>query len=183
VSIFHDLYLRYRTLVHEALKFCVVGGVGVIITDGGTNLLVAKNHMDWLVANVIATVVAIGFTYIGSRYWTFKHRERSANVTRETVLFYVLAVVGLIIQLLCLGFTTKVLGYKHGLAPNIALLGGICLATLFRFWSYRKWVFRAPLTTVLEDEHEALQAEEAGMSPSASGSAGGVRDDRRGQVR
>jgi len=141
VSIVRDLYLRYRQLIHEGLKFCVVGGGGVIITDGGTNLLVHVG-LDWLVANVIATAAAIAFTFAGSRYWTFRHRAKAGR--RENALFWVLAVVGLLIQLACLGFVTKVLGDTKGLLPNVGLLVGIVVATLFRFWSYRKWVWTAP---------------------------------------
>ena len=36
------LYERFRQLIHEGAKFGVVGVIGVIITDGGTNLLRAK---------------------------------------------------------------------------------------------------------------------------------------------
>jgi putative flippase GtrA len=186
VSTVRDLYLRYRQLIHEGYKFCIVGGVGVIITDGGTNLLQAHHRMDWLVADVIATIVAIGVTFIGSRYWTFAHRERS-GMGRETGLFWGIAVLGLLIQLACLGFVTKVLGDTKGLLPNIGLLVGIVVATVFRFWAYRKWVWREPLAEVLEEEHEAIETQDAPVpsgaaSSSASGAAGGLRDDERGRV-
>ena len=36
------------------------------------------------------------------------------------------------------------LGDTKGLLPNVGLLVGIIVATLFRFWSYRKWVWTAP---------------------------------------
>jgi putative flippase GtrA len=50
--------------------------------------------------------------------------------------------VGLLIQLGCLGFTVHVLGESGRLAANAGLLTGIVLATVFRFWAYRKWVWR-----------------------------------------
>jgi putative flippase GtrA len=134
------LYERFRQLIHEGAKFGVVGIIGVIITDGGTNLLRSSEHIGWLTANVLATVVATAFAYVMSRYWTFRHRERT-TVGRESVLFFVLNGVGLLIQLGCLGFTVHVLGYTGKLPANVAILVGIVLATLFRFWSYRKWVW------------------------------------------
>jgi putative flippase GtrA len=181
VSTVRDMYLRYRQLVHEGFKFLVVGGVGVVITDGGTNLLHGVFKMDWIVAEILATAVAIAFTFLGSRYWTFKHRERTGSVARENAVFWLLAVIGLGIQLGCLGFVTKVLGDTRGLPANVGLLGGIVLATLFRFWSYRKWVWREPVSELLEEEHEALHPENAPLAP-ASGGAGGLRDDRPGQA-
>jgi putative flippase GtrA len=156
------LYLRFRQLIHEGAKFGVVGIIGVIITDGGTNLI--RSHgVGWLTANVVATVVATAFAYVASRYWTFKHRERT-SVRRESVLFFVLNGIGLLIQLACLGFTTHILGETGKLPANVAILVGIVLATFFRFWSYRKWVWTekrsdAPIV------HETIQPV---LAPAAS---------------
>ncbi len=137
------LYKRFRLLIHEGARFGVVGGIGFIITDGGTNLLGSWFHLGWLKANVIATVVAMIVTYFGSRYWTFRHRERG-DMGRETVLFFVLNGIGLGIQLVCLEIAKYALGLTDKFSLNVALLLGICLGTLFRFWSYRKWVWIAP---------------------------------------
>jgi putative flippase GtrA len=151
VSIAREWYVRYRQLIHEAAKFGVVGVIGFLVTDVGTNLLRELGGLDWLAANTIATIAAIAVTYIGSRYWTFRHRART-DVRRETLAFFGLAGVGLLIQLACLGFTTHTLGETGRVAANVALLVGIVLGTLFRFWSYRNWVWRAPVIEVLEHE-------------------------------
>ena len=75
---------------------------------------------------------------------------------------FVLNGVGLGIQLAPIGFTYYVLDLTGRLPYNVALIVGIALGTLFRFWSYRRWVWRAPLEQALEEEHEALQPEPAG---------------------
>lgn len=142
VNSIRGLYERFRHLIHESAKFGVVGGIGFLVTDGGTNLLQSVLH-GWLKANVIATVAGMIVTYLGSRYWTFRHRQRG-GLGRETVLFFVFNGIGLAIQLACLGFTNYALGLSDRLASNVALFLGICLGTLFRFWSYRKWVWIAP---------------------------------------
>jgi putative flippase GtrA len=50
--------------------------------------------------------------------------------------------VGLAIQLACLAVTTYVLGW-HGKPADVgALVIAVALATIFRFWSYRTWVWR-----------------------------------------
>jgi putative flippase GtrA len=134
---------RYRDLVHEAARFCVVGGLGVVVTDGGANLLREAAGLGWLTATVIATVAGIVVTYLGSRYWTFRHRART-GVRRETLLFFTLAGVGLLIQLGCLDLVVHALGDTGRLAGNVGLATGIVLATVFRFWAYRTWVWRAP---------------------------------------
>lgn len=150
------LYERFTHLIHEAAKFGVVGGIGFLITEAGTNLL--QVPLGWLGANTIATVVAACVTFAGNRYWTFRHRDRE-NVGREYVIFFVMNAIGLGIQLACLGFANYVLGRTDKLWLNVALLIGIVLGTLFRFWSYRTWVWRA---VPPEDA-----AEVAGLAPAA----------------
>ncbi len=150
------LYLRFRHLIHEGAKFGVVGIIGVVITDGGTNLLKSHTSMGWLSATAIATVAATAFAYVASRYWTFKNRERS-SVRRETVLFFVLNGVGLAIQLACVGFVVKVLGEPGKVPANIALLAGIALGTIFRWFSYRKWVWT--------DKRQAMPAGHESLEP------------------
>jgi len=134
------LYERFKVLIHEGAKFGIVGIIGVIINYAGTNALRSGLHVGWLTANVVATIVATTFAYFASRYWTFKHRERT-SIRREGFLFFVLNGIGLLIQLACLGITVHVLGLSGKFPANVALIAGIVLGTLFRFWSYRKWVW------------------------------------------
>ena len=166
MTIVRDLYARFRHLIHEAAKFGIVGIIGVIITDGGTNLL--KGPLGgWLKANIVATVVATVVAYLASRYWTFRHRERSNSMGRESALFFLFNGIGLVIQLVCLGFTNYALGRTDRLASNIALLIGIMLATLFRWWSYRRFVWTAPLASqsaVTEEQAVRLADPAAAMA-------------------
>ena len=166
-----DLYERFRVLIHEGARFGVVGGIGFIISDGGTNLLEFWFRMGWLKANAIATVAAMIVTYFGSRYWTFRHRERG-DVGRETVLFFVLNGIGLGIQLVCLEIARYALGLTDKFSLNVALLLGICLGTLFRFWSYRKWVWIAPTAAGPTLDPAEFAAEQLShMPPSGAGTS------------
>jgi putative flippase GtrA len=142
VSLVSVLYGRFRLLASELGKFGVVGVLAFVVTDAGTNLLHFRAGQGPLTANVIATVVAMAVSYAGNRYWTFRDRQRS-GVRREGILFFLLNAVGLLIQLACLGLATYLLGLHGKLSYNVALVAGIVLATLFRYWSYRTWVWRA----------------------------------------
>jgi len=142
VRVTRTLHARFRLLAYELGKFGIVGVLAFAVTDAGTNLLHFRAGLGPLVSNVIATVVAMAVSYAGNRYWTFRYRQRS-GVRREGPLFLLLNGVGLAIQLACLGFTTYLLGLHGKLSYNVALLTGIALATLFRYWSYRTWVWRA----------------------------------------
>jgi putative flippase GtrA len=168
----HDLYARFRHLIHEVAKFGIIGGIAFVVTEVGTNVLHFDTGLGPLTANAIATVLATFVSYAGNRYWTFRHRESSRKVGHEYAVFFMLNGIGLGIQLACIGFTYYVLNLTDRLSYNVALILGIALGTLFRFWSYRRWVWRAPLTETLEQEHEALEPEPAGApAPQQPGRA------------
>ena len=160
-----DLYRRYRQLTGEAIRFLIVGTVAFGVTVGGTNALHSGAGLGPLTANVIANVAATFVGFAGNRYWTFRHRADSGR-PREFVLFILLNAAGTGIQQLCIGFTHYVLDFRSTLALNIALLAGIGLGTLFRFWSYRKWVFLAQALDEPAGEAQGGQASPAPHSPA-----------------
>jgi putative flippase GtrA len=147
VTAVRGLYERFQQLVHEAAKFGVVGIIAFLVTAVGTNLLHFRAGMGPLTSNVIATIVGTFVSFFGHRQWTFRHREGSTMV-REYVVFFGLNAIGLGIQLLCISFTYYVLDMHGKLAYNVALIVGIGLGTLFRFWSYRRWVWLVPAEAV-----------------------------------
>jgi putative flippase GtrA len=91
---------------------------------------------------VIATVAAIVFNYIGFRYFTYRDRDKSGR-TREMTLFIAFSAIGLVIENGVLYAATYGFGWDSPLQSNIFKFLGIGIATLFRFWSYRSWVFKA----------------------------------------
>jgi putative flippase GtrA len=146
VSSVRGLYERFRQLIHEGSKFLVIGLIGTVITFGVANAL---NGIGRYKAVTIATILATAFSYVGNRYWTFKHRQ-GQGTTRDTVVFFVLNGIGLLIYYACIGLTDLAGLGKSKLWYNIALVVGTGLGTLFRFWSYRKWVWVNPDVPVLE---------------------------------
>jgi putative flippase GtrA len=144
VTVVRKLYVRFQRLIHEAAKFGVVGIVGVIITNGLYGLLHNTFGLGPVTATTIATIVATAISYVANRYWSFRHRERT-GVAREGAIFFILNGVGLLIQDAVVAFNFYILANGDNKAAEfIALNAGIALATLFRFWSYRKWVWVAP---------------------------------------
>ena len=137
-----DIYARFTVLIHEIAKFGIVGGIGFIVQIGITDLAHLKLGIGPLTAIVIGYVIATVVTFLGNRHWAFKHRK-GKGLGRETVLFFLLNVVGLGIQEIVVAFVHYGLGQTDALSYNIANVFGIGLGTLFRLWSYRKWVFLA----------------------------------------
>ncbi|MEV7012401.1 GtrA family protein [Streptosporangium sp. NPDC051022] len=135
-------YARLADLVQELAKFGIIGAIAFVVDTGGFNLIMYGLHQGTLTSKVAATSIAATLSYLGNRYWTFRHREQS-GLAREYFLFFLLNAVGLLIGLLCIGFVQYTLKLTDPLSLNIANLFGIGLGTLFRFWSYKKWVFLA----------------------------------------
>ncbi|GAB3208891.1 GtrA family protein [Marinactinospora thermotolerans] len=142
MSIVRALYQRFSHLIHEVAKFGTVGAVAYVVQLTATNTFWWFLGMSELAGQALGTLIATVVAFLGNRFWTFGHRARS-GLGREYALFFLLNAVGLVIQLLCLEFTVSVLGLDGPLARNIAgNVVGVGLGSLFRFWSYRKWVFR-----------------------------------------
>ncbi len=136
-------YERFRQLTYEFAKFAVIGIIGVFVTNAVYDLLYIHLGMGPVKSTTIATIVAAIGTYLGNRYWSFRTRQRT-GVMREIVIFAVLNGIGLLIQDATVAFNYYLLHLGHNkLAGFIALNAGIALATLFRFWSYRRFVWVA----------------------------------------
>ena len=137
------LYSRVRTMLPELIKFGIVGGIGTVVDLGGAAVLHGKYHVEPLAAKAVSTSLATVVTYLGSRFWTFKHRENQ-ELKREAVLFIVLNLVGLAIAEVVVGLVTYGLNLHGQLEYNAASFVGTGFGTIFRYFAYRKWVFLAP---------------------------------------
>ena len=109
-------------------------------------------------AGVIATPVAIAFNYLGFRYWTYRHADKQAR-TRELALFLLFSGIGLVIENGVLALSHYGLGWDSPLADNSpSSRRPRAWRPLFRFWSYRTWVFRALPVPVRRPVHRTGHA-------------------------
>ena len=128
-------------IYREMIKFGVVGLLAFIIDIGLANLLWHTVLSDKVTtAKIISGIVATLFSWVGNRQWTFRHR-RSRPAHHEVLLFFGVNAIALGISALTLFISHYGLGFESILADNIATIIGIGLATLFRFWAYRRFVF------------------------------------------
>jgi putative flippase GtrA len=133
---------RIADLIPELAKFGVVGLIGAIIDLGGADYLHVHLGVGPMVSKGLSITAATVVTYLGSRFWTFRHRVNQA-LLREGTLFVALNVVGLAIAEVVIAVTTYGLDLKSELAYNAASVVGTGLGTIFRYFSYKKWVFLA----------------------------------------
>lgn len=129
----------------ELMKFGSVGAIAYIVNLGLFNLLVhfPISPLDDrpVTGSLLAGIVSILVAYFGNRFWTWKDRPRRA-MSREIALFFIINGVGILMSAAVLFISRYILGFQSALADNIAAnVIGIGLGTIFRFWSYRVWVF------------------------------------------
>lgn len=136
------LRARLDVLAREIAKFGVVGAVGLVVNIAVSNLLWRYTDIPTVRAGLMATFVAILCNYVGFRYWTYRDRDKSGR-TRELTLFLLFSAVGAVIETGVLYAATYGFGWNSPVQSNVFKIVGIGVATLFRFWSYRSWVFKA----------------------------------------
>jgi len=142
MSLLSRLSTPWHVLLKELSAFGVVGGINFVVDLTIFNALHFGEGVGVLTSKVASTAVSTTLAYFMNRHWSFSHRART-GLRREYALFFGLNLVALLMALAVLGFTHYALGYTDSLSINVANVIGIGLGTIFRFWSYKRWVFMA----------------------------------------
>lgn len=132
------------------LKFLVVGGIAFIVTTVlffGIKWTVLPTHP--VTANIIAVLVATVLSYVLNREWSFAQRGGRQR-HHEAALFFIVAGIGLAINQVPLWISSYVFDLRQ---PNVSVVMenvadfmsgsiiGTLLATAFRWWAMRRFVF------------------------------------------
>ena len=141
-SILDRVGTPWRVLVKELSAFGVVGVINLFVDIGLFNALHFGAGIGPLTSKVISTTIATTSAYFLNRHWSFSHRART-GLAREYTLFFVLNGIALAMGLVVIGTTRYGFDMTDKLSLNVANLVGIGLGTIFRFWSYKRWVFPA----------------------------------------
>jgi putative flippase GtrA len=137
---------RLGAWIRELGKFGTVGGIAFAIDLAIFNVLLDAGA-ETLVAKTVSTVLATTVAFAGNRYWTWRDRAHR-TMARQYTMFFLLNAIGLAIGLSCLAISHYALGQiwpvlQSKVADNVSgQLIGTAVGTLFRFWSYRTFVFR-----------------------------------------
>jgi putative flippase GtrA len=135
---------------HEMAKFAIVGGTTFII-DTAIFYWLKSTLLDSkpVSAKVISTTVATVVSYILSRQWSFRTRGGRAN-HHEAMLFFLISAIGVGITSVPLWVsryglhleTPQVSRFTQEVADFVsAQIIGTLLAMVFRWWSFRRFVF------------------------------------------
>jgi len=143
--------LMGRLLTREVRTFLAVGGSGYVVDVAAFNLLRSMQAfaaLDPSVARTLAVAVAMCVTYVGNRTLTWRHHT-SGNRRREVGLFVLFNIIGFGFSIATLVISHDVLGLTSRLADNIsANVVGLALGTVFRYVTYKRFVFASPVPDI-----------------------------------
>ncbi|MFD5556854.1 GtrA family protein [Streptomyces sp. NPDC127068] len=146
---------RFGSLGAEIIRFGTVGAFGWIVDVAVFNFCLHVLELQPVRSGVMASAVAICVNYLGNRKWTYRDQSDGRR-TREVTLFFVFSFVGTGIQNGVLAVSHYGLGHTSALSDNLAKnVIGLAMASLFRFWAYRTWVFRTPAEAAVRQPEPA----------------------------
>ncbi|WP_168583391.1 GtrA family protein [Gephyromycinifex aptenodytis] len=148
----------WHRLVGELAKFGVIGAIAFVVDNGAYAFFqygwfgpsVGPLYGHEKLASIAGSLVATLVSWIGNRYWTFRDK-RATRPARELTLFLIFNAIGALLTMACVAFAIDVLGLSGLAWETTARNIGIVLGTLFRFWTYRSYVFTNELVETQPD--------------------------------
>jgi putative flippase GtrA len=131
----------WRIILKEVTAFGAVGAIAFAIDLGIFTWLAPHGALK---AKAVSTTVATIFAYVGNRHLSFSHRART-GLARETSFFFGINLITLVFSELVIALFVYPLHYAHGSRVVFVVnLFTIAVGTVFRFWSYKRFVFLHP---------------------------------------
>ena len=140
MKLIRDLYERFQLLIHEVAKFGIVGSLAFVLTIVLFNVFHSGAGLGPIWATTLANALATVFAFVGNKFWAFRHRKGS-HWGRESLLFFLVNGIGILITDGVVGLVHYGFGLTDTFSLNVANIVGVGLATLFRLFCYRRWVF------------------------------------------
>ncbi len=127
---------RLRRVLRRYVKFCVVGGSGVVVDMGIIYLLASPSMLGWNISlsKVIAAEVAIFNNFLWNDLWTFRGLAGERNLWRDWLArflkFNLICLAGIVLSVLLLNVQVYWLHLNLYLANFIAIV----LVSLWNFF-------------------------------------------------
>jgi putative flippase GtrA len=133
---------RVRPLLSELTKFLVVGGFCFVLDTVLAYVFRFHVGLGPTTSKTLSTVIATSISYAGNRLWSFSHRvDTTGGHTQDISAYAAINLVGLVITLVPVDVAHYLLDATSPLAFTISGVMGTAVATVFRFWAYRRYVF------------------------------------------
>ena len=143
-------------IFYQLAKFVLVGGLNTFVDWGILNLLMFLASIAagplYLVFKGVSFLIATTNSYFWNKFWTFRTATKtSGNVgtglTKEPLQFFIVSLVGFLINVGAATLLVNVLGPQWGLGAklwaNIGAMAGTLLGMSWNFVGYKLVVFKS----------------------------------------
>lgn len=136
----HYVFVRHRHNWAQLFKFTLVGGSGYVVNLAVYAVML--HFVNYLVAAVVAFVIAATNNYFWNRLWTFKGSRN--NPLQEYWRFLVVGVLALLANLGVLAILMEGFGMDDAFQHSqiVAQAIAIVLVTPINFLGNKLWTFR-----------------------------------------
>ena len=142
-SLEHARAHRWSRLFEETKRFARFGtvGIGNTIIDYGLYILLTRVFdVYYLIATVLSWLVAVMFSFIMNKYWTFRANNHR-DATKQSARFLAVNIVGLLFSTALLFIFVSRLGIPD-------LIGKVMIIGILMFWNFflnKFWTFKETL--------------------------------------
>ena len=121
--------------VPQSLKFVIVGGGAALVHFLVVILLVELLNLNPLIANIVAFLIAFGFSFSGQRLFTFANSKKSI---KESLLpYFLISLTSFICNELLLSFAIYIMNMPY----HIALFSVLIIVAIGTYFSSKRWAF------------------------------------------
>jgi len=118
--------------LNKFIKFCTVGGTGVIVNMGILFFLTEVFGLYYLVSSIFGIEISILTNFVLNDLWTYKNvgNNNISSILKRALSFNLICIMGLIINFGVLVTLTE----KFGIYYLISNMVGILCATVWNFF-------------------------------------------------
>jgi putative flippase GtrA len=130
---------------HAFVRFAIIGGLGYFVAAGILAFCSDVLKLDFAAANAFSIFLAMCFTWLGNRYFTFRERRARglSGMAQEWLKFTGANAVGAVVN-----YATALLLVRYAPAPFhnkfVAQACGVLAGLAFNFTLSSRMVFRRP---------------------------------------
>jgi putative flippase GtrA len=117
-------------------KYCMVGGLNTLV-NWALFYVFESRGMNYLVANVIAYLIATIHSFIWNNFWVFKSSE--ASFMKAGTKFLIINLIGLSVNAMLMYFFVSI----SNLNEYVALVITTAIVLFFNYFGNKLWTFKS----------------------------------------
>ena len=134
-----------QTIIKQAIKFILVGGLNTLIDLGILNVLIfitgIASGLGYSVFKGIYFTAAVINSYFLNKFWTFK-AEGAKKGKKEFTQFFIVSLIGFGINVGVASFVVNIIGSQFGTGDKLwANVGAICATFAAMIWNFLGYKF------------------------------------------